>query len=174
MQMSQRWKFKQKGNAGIEKFGPLCFVRQRYNVERRTKSKTIVFLRYYVKPMTDNAEEEIFITDWWLSPELHLKRPVAKFGDEFRLDVLLQKKAKEGVKVSSCAHDRWFFNHRTWIKWLYSRMSIQFNVGWFYFRYNVWENLPPFSYWIDRELIEHLQPHRHSSCQVLKKTKRIA
>ena len=65
-----------------------------------------MFLRYYVKPMTDNAEEEIFITDWWLSPELHLKRPVAKFGDEFRLDVLLQKKAKEGVKVSSCAHDR--------------------------------------------------------------------
>ena len=47
----------------------------------------------------DNAKEEIYITDWWLSPEVHLKRPVLTFGDEFRLDRLLQKKAKQGVKV---------------------------------------------------------------------------
>ena len=46
-----------------------------------------------------NAQEEIYITDWWLSPELHMKRPVAKYGDEFRLDLLLQKKASLGVKV---------------------------------------------------------------------------
>ena len=26
MQMTRKWKFKQKGNAGIEKFGPLCTV----------------------------------------------------------------------------------------------------------------------------------------------------
>ena len=53
---------------------------------------------------TDNAREEIFITDWWLSPELHLKRPVAKYGDEFRLDVLLRKKAQQGVKVRFVHH----------------------------------------------------------------------
>eukprot|EP00124_Ichthyophonus_hoferi_P000527 Ihof_evm5s20 gene=Ihof_evmTU5s20 len=44
------------------------------------------------------AKEEIFIADWWLSPELYLKRPPWK-NEEFRLDVLLAAKAEEGVKV---------------------------------------------------------------------------
>ena len=55
---------------------------------------------YHIYLLTDHAKEEIYITDWWLSPELHLKRPVAKYGDEFRLDVLLKRKARKGVKVS--------------------------------------------------------------------------
>jgi phospholipase D1/2 len=38
-----------------------------------------------------NAKEEIFITDWWLSPELHLKRPVECLED--RLDKILIKKS---------------------------------------------------------------------------------
>lgn len=37
------------------------------------------------------AKEEIFITDWWLSPELTLVRPSE--GDSMRLDTLLGKKA---------------------------------------------------------------------------------
>ena len=37
------------------------------------------------------AKEEIFITDWWFSPELHLKRPSNDL--ENRLDKILQKKA---------------------------------------------------------------------------------
>jgi len=45
-----------------------------------------------------NAKEEIFITDWWMCPEIYLKRP-AKDRLDYRLDELLFKKAKEGVKI---------------------------------------------------------------------------
>ncbi|KAJ3563394.1 hypothetical protein NP233_g8968 [Leucocoprinus birnbaumii] len=42
------------------------------------------------------AKEVIYIHDWWLSPELLLRRP----GKErYRLDHLLERKAKEGVKI---------------------------------------------------------------------------
>ncbi|XP_022451787.1 phospholipase D2 isoform X3 [Delphinapterus leucas] len=37
------------------------------------------------------AQEEIFITDWWLSPEIYLKRPAR--SDDWRLDIMLKKKA---------------------------------------------------------------------------------
>ncbi|XP_062813753.1 phospholipase D2 isoform X1 [Anolis carolinensis] len=43
------------------------------------------------------AKEEIFITDWWLSPEIYLKRPAR--SDEWRLDLILKHKAEEGVRV---------------------------------------------------------------------------
>ncbi|KAL1442212.1 hypothetical protein MTO96_007835 [Rhipicephalus appendiculatus] len=46
----------------------------------------------------DMAREEIFIADWWLTPEIYLKRPVVP-NNRWRLDQLLQKKAEEGVKV---------------------------------------------------------------------------
>lgn len=38
------------------------------------------------------AQEEIFIADWWLSPEIYLKRPVIE-GDTWQLGNLLQRKA---------------------------------------------------------------------------------
>ena len=42
------------------------------------------------------AKDRIYIHDWWISPELYLRRP----GDErYRLDNLLQRKASEGVKI---------------------------------------------------------------------------
>lgn len=44
-----------------------------------------------------NAKEEIFITDWWLCPELFLKRPTDDL--QYRLDKILLRKAKEGVKI---------------------------------------------------------------------------
>ncbi|XP_044748826.1 phospholipase D2 isoform X3 [Coccinella septempunctata] len=46
----------------------------------------------------ENAKEEIFITDWWLSPEIYLKRPVID-GHYWRLDNVLKRKASQGVKV---------------------------------------------------------------------------
>ncbi|XP_022901663.2 phospholipase D1 isoform X1 [Onthophagus taurus] len=46
----------------------------------------------------NNAKEEIFIADWWLSPEIYLKRPALE-GDYWRLDKLLQRKAEQGVKI---------------------------------------------------------------------------
>ena len=45
----------------------------------------------------NNAKEEIFITDWWMSPEIFLKRPTNDL--QYRLDKILLKKASEGVKV---------------------------------------------------------------------------
>lgn len=44
------------------------------------------------------AKEEIFITDWWLSPEIFLKRPVVE-GNRWRLDYILKRKAQEGVRI---------------------------------------------------------------------------
>lgn len=40
----------------------------------------------------ENAKEEIFIADWWLSPEIYMKRPIIK-DDYWRLDKILQRKA---------------------------------------------------------------------------------
>jgi phospholipase D1/2 len=42
------------------------------------------------------AKESVYIHDWWISPELYLRRP----GDErYRLDNLLKRKAEEGVQI---------------------------------------------------------------------------
>ncbi|XP_076290106.1 phospholipase D [Lasioglossum baleicum] len=46
----------------------------------------------------ENAKEEIFIADWWLSPEIYMKRPAINI-DYWRLDKILERKALEGVKV---------------------------------------------------------------------------
>ncbi|XP_031176037.1 phospholipase D2 isoform X1 [Sander lucioperca] len=45
----------------------------------------------------EQAREEIFITDWWLSPEVFLKRPAT--DNYWRLDEILKRKAEQGVKV---------------------------------------------------------------------------
>ncbi|KAF7661465.1 hypothetical protein LDENG_00261290 [Lucifuga dentata] len=45
----------------------------------------------------EQAKEEIFITDWWLSPEVYLKRPAT--DKYWRLDEILKRKAEQGVKV---------------------------------------------------------------------------
>lgn len=43
---------------------------------------------------------QIYITDWWLCPELHLRRPFSLHGSS-RLDAMLEAKAKQGVQVQS-------------------------------------------------------------------------
>ncbi|KAI0028033.1 phospholipase D/nuclease [Vararia minispora EC-137] len=48
--------------------------------------------------LLDSARECIFILDWWLTPELYLRRPPA-YHPEWRLDRLLKRKAEEGVKI---------------------------------------------------------------------------
>lgn len=45
----------------------------------------------------NSAKEEIYIADWWLCPEIYLKRPTDHL--EYRLDKVLLKKASEGVKI---------------------------------------------------------------------------
>lgn len=46
----------------------------------------------------DQAKDVIYIHDWWLSPELYLRRP-AQGNQQWRLDRLLRRKAEEGVKI---------------------------------------------------------------------------
>ena len=49
----------------------------------------------YMESIADSieaAKQEIFITGFFLSPEIYLKRPVL-VGDKWRLDKLLQRKA---------------------------------------------------------------------------------
>ncbi|KAI9173093.1 Phospholipase D1 [Blastocladiella emersonii ATCC 22665] len=41
----------------------------------------------------------IYIADWWLTPELYLRRPLNAGAEAWRLDKLLQRKAREGVDV---------------------------------------------------------------------------
>ncbi|KZT05728.1 phospholipase D/nuclease [Laetiporus sulphureus 93-53] len=53
---------------------------------------------YAVSELLDSARESIFILDWWLTPELYLRRPAA-YHQEWRLDRLLKRKAEEGVRV---------------------------------------------------------------------------
>ncbi|KAM6907818.1 phospholipase D2 [Xenentodon cancila] len=55
--------------------------------------------RYFVDlaDALEQAKEEIFITDWWLSPEVYLKRPAT--DNYWRLDEILKRKAEQGVKV---------------------------------------------------------------------------
>jgi phospholipase D1/2 len=48
--------------------------------------------------MLDSARECIFILDWWLTPELYLRRPPAD-NPEWRLDRVLKRKAQQGVKI---------------------------------------------------------------------------
>lgn len=44
------------------------------------------------------AKDVIYIHDWWLSPELYLRRP-PEGNQQWRIDRLLKRKAEEGVKI---------------------------------------------------------------------------
>ncbi|KAI4649278.1 hypothetical protein J4E93_003594 [Alternaria ventricosa] len=46
----------------------------------------------------EQAKETIYIADWWLSPELFLKRP-PYYNQQFRLDQVLKRRAAAGVKI---------------------------------------------------------------------------
>ncbi|KAL2017080.1 hypothetical protein VTK56DRAFT_2603 [Thermocarpiscus australiensis] len=46
----------------------------------------------------ERAKQTIYIADWWLSPELFLRRP-PYFNQEWRLDQVLKRRAEAGVKI---------------------------------------------------------------------------
>ncbi|KAK6355022.1 hypothetical protein TWF696_004149 [Orbilia brochopaga] len=46
----------------------------------------------------ESAKEVIYIADWWISPELFLRRPPA-YSEEDRLDMILKRQAEAGVKI---------------------------------------------------------------------------
>jgi len=47
----------------------------------------------------EEARESIWILDWWLSPELYLRRPPSA-NEQYRLDRMLLAAAQRGVKVN--------------------------------------------------------------------------
>lgn len=53
---------------------------------------------WQVSRAIDNARNFVYIHDWWLSPELYLRRPAAS-SPGWRLDRLLLRKAQQGVKI---------------------------------------------------------------------------
>ncbi|KAL1022014.1 hypothetical protein UPYG_G00021080 [Umbra pygmaea] len=73
------------------------FAQEEYNIP----AKWYVNGKTYMEDVADaleEAKEEIFITDWWLSPEIFLKRPVVE-GNKWRLDCILERKARQGVRI---------------------------------------------------------------------------
>ncbi|KAI0160996.1 phospholipase D/nuclease [Hypoxylon sp. FL1284] len=46
----------------------------------------------------EEARESIYILDWWLSPELYLRRPPSR-NEQYRLDNMLKAAAERGVEV---------------------------------------------------------------------------
>uniref|UniRef100_A0A8D0ATR5 Phospholipase n=1 Tax=Sander lucioperca TaxID=283035 RepID=A0A8D0ATR5_SANLU len=73
------------------------FAREEVNI----LAKWYVNGKSYMEDVADaleEAKEEIFITDWWLSPEIFLKRPVVE-GNRWRLDCILKRKAQQGVRI---------------------------------------------------------------------------
>ena len=55
---------------------------------------------WYLSHILEQAEHEIYITDWWFSPEIVLRRPKTKFADkDWTLEEVLKEKAKNGVMV---------------------------------------------------------------------------
>ena len=57
------------------------------------------------------ATEEIYIADWWLSPEIYLKRGL-EFDEKFRLDRLLKKKAVSGKSMKGFFFSKFYFSFR--------------------------------------------------------------
>ncbi|XP_069566770.1 phospholipase D1a [Brachyistius frenatus] len=79
----------------VHRFG--SFAQEQENIP----AKWYVNGKTYMEDVADaleEANEEIFITDWWLSPEIFLKRPVVE-GNRWRLDCILKRKAQQGVRV---------------------------------------------------------------------------
>ncbi|UKZ84929.1 uncharacterized protein TrAFT101_000813 [Trichoderma asperellum] len=52
-----------------------------------------------VSEALQRAQESIYILDWWLSPELYLRRPPSH-NEQYRLDAMLQAAAERGVQVN--------------------------------------------------------------------------
>ena len=53
---------------------------------------------FAVSVALEKAKEVIYIADWWLSPELFLRRP-PYFNQDWRLDHVLKRRAEAGVKI---------------------------------------------------------------------------
>ncbi|XP_027731637.1 phospholipase D1 isoform X1 [Vombatus ursinus] len=89
----------------IQKHGANFLKEHRFGsyaaIQENTLAKWYVNAKGYFEDIAnamEEAKEEIFITDWWLSPEIFLKRPVVE-GNRWRLDYILKRKAQQGVRI---------------------------------------------------------------------------
>lgn len=89
----------------IQKYGPNFLKDHRFGsyaaIQENTLAKWYVNAKGYFEDVAnamEEAKEEIFITDWWLSPEIFLKRPMVE-GNRWRLDCILKRKAQQGVRI---------------------------------------------------------------------------
>ncbi|XP_041119435.1 phospholipase D1-like isoform X1 [Polyodon spathula] len=73
------------------------FAREQENTLAKWYVNSSIYMQDVANAL-EEAAEEIFITDWWLSPEIFLKRPVVE-GNRWRLDCILKRKAQQGVKI---------------------------------------------------------------------------
>ena len=76
----------------------MAMVRRSNHTIRSWLTHEITDFFWAVSELIERATESIFILDWWLSPEIFLRRPPSQYPD-YRLDRLLAKKAEQGVKV---------------------------------------------------------------------------
>jgi phospholipase D1/2 len=51
-----------------------------------------------VSEALDRAQETIYLADWWISPELFMRRP-PYYNQEWRLDQILKRRAEAGVQI---------------------------------------------------------------------------
>jgi phospholipase D1/2 len=79
-----------------------------------------------VADVIEGAVEEIYIADWWLSPEIYMKRPTLD-GEYWRLDKILLRKAKQGIRIG-------VFSRRITKNWWYAF------VGGIDLRYGRWDD----------------------------------
>ncbi|KKA25754.1 Phospholipase D [Rasamsonia emersonii CBS 393.64] len=77
------------------RFDSFAPVRQRCFAQWLVDGRDHMWL---VSRAINQAKDVIYIHDWWLSPELYMRRPAA-ISQKWRLDRLLQRKAREGVKI---------------------------------------------------------------------------
>ncbi|XP_008163174.1 phospholipase D1 isoform X1 [Chrysemys picta bellii] len=89
----------------IQKYGKNFLTHHRFGsyaaIQENTLAKWYVNAKGYFEDVAnamEAAKEEIFITDWWLSPEIFMKRPVVE-GNRWRLDCILKRKAQQGVRI---------------------------------------------------------------------------
>ncbi|XP_036377127.1 phospholipase D1-like isoform X2 [Megalops cyprinoides] len=73
------------------------FAREEFNIPAKWYVNGKTYMEDVANAL-EEAKEEIFITDWWLSPEIFLKRPVVE-GNRWRLDCILKRKAQQGVRI---------------------------------------------------------------------------
>ncbi|KAF2186349.1 phospholipase D1 [Zopfia rhizophila CBS 207.26] len=79
----------------VQRFGSFAPVRKRIYAQWLVDGRDYM---WNVSRAISMARDVIYIHDWWLSPELYMRRPAA-ISQKWRLDRLLQRKAQEGVKI---------------------------------------------------------------------------